>query len=144
MLSGFAAPAVSVVIPTFNRAHLLPEVLDSVLAQRECPSFEVVVVDDASTDGTAAVLAGCPGVRRVCHARNRGVAHARHTGVEHARGALLAFHDSDDLMLPGRLGSLARFLEEHPGVDAVYANGLVDIDGTEPRSPLVPAALASR
>src|SRR5215471_20731137 len=144
MVSEVAAPAVSVVIPTFNRACLLPEVLRSVRTQRACPSFEIVVVDDASTDDTASVLAAEPDVRVVRRPRNGGVARARQTGVEHSRGALLAFHDSDDLMLADRLGSLARFLEVHPEVDAVYANGLVEVEGTEPGGRLVPAALAGR
>src|SRR4029077_8290637 len=144
MVSEVAAPAVSVVIPTFNRARLLPEVLRSVRAQRACPGFEIVVIDDASTDDTAAVLAGQPDVRVVRRAHKGGGARARQTGVEHARGALLAFHDSDDLMLADRLGSLARFLETHPEVDAVYANGLAETDGGRSRGAVVPAALARR
>ena len=144
MVSEVAAPAISVVIPTFNHAHLLPEVLRSVRAQRACPSFEIIVVDDASTDDTATVLATQPDVRVVRRARNGGVAHARQTGVEHARGALLAFHDSDDLMLPDRLGSLARILEAHPEVDAVYANGLAETESGRPCGAVVHATLARR
>jgi glycosyltransferase involved in cell wall biosynthesis len=138
-------PRISVIIPTFNRAHLLPAALESVAAQRECPSFELVVVDDASTDGTPALLSTRgDGLRVVRLARNGGVARARQVGVEHARGPLLAFHDSDDLMLPGRLGRLARFLDEHPEVDAVFANGLVDGDGVTSDPTAVPPALARR
>jgi glycosyltransferase involved in cell wall biosynthesis len=142
MLSGLAVPAISVIIPTFDRAHLLPDVLDSVGAQRECPTFEVVVVDDASTDDTLGVLASRRDVRVVRLARNGGVARARQAGVEQARGTLLAFHDSDDLMLPGRLGILARFLEANAEVGAVYANGLVESGASA--GPLVPMALARR
>jgi len=144
MLSGGAVPAISVIVPTFDRAHLLPAVLDSVLAQRECPSFEVVVVDDASTDDTPAVLASRRDLRVVRLSRNGGVARARQAGAERARGALLAFHDSDDLMLPGRLGVLARFLEANPDAGAVFANGLVEADGSPDVGPLVPVALARR
>jgi glycosyltransferase involved in cell wall biosynthesis len=138
-------PRISVVIPTFNRAHLLPAALDSVRAQRDCPPFEVIVVDDASTDDTAAVLMSRrDDVHVVRLPDNAGVARARQAGVARARGALLAFHDSDDLMLPGRLGRLSRFLDHHPDVDAVFANGLVDGDLASPGATVVPAALARR
>lgn len=138
-------PRISVIVPTFNRAHLLPAALESVAAQRECPPFELVVVDDASTDGTRALLsARGDGLRLVCSARNGGVARARQVGVENARGSLLAFHDSDDLMLPGRLGRLSTFLDEHPAVDAVFANGLVDPDGITSDTTVVPSPLARR
>src|SRR5262249_57597959 len=106
--------------------------------------LEVVVVDDASTDDTARVLAAEPDVRVVRRARNGGVASARQTGLEHSRGALLAFHDSDDLMLADRLGSLARFLELHPDVDAVYANGLAETESGRPCGAVGPPPLARR
>jgi glycosyltransferase involved in cell wall biosynthesis len=136
-------PVISVVLPTFNRAHLLPAALDSVLAQRDCPSFEVVVADDGSTDDTAALLARYGRALRVVRlARNRGVAVARAAGVGQALGTLLAFHDSDDLMLPGRLGRLSDFLMTRPEVDAVFANGLVERDGALARATVVPRPLA--
>ena len=144
-LSTGAEPAISVIIPTFNRAHLLPATLASVAAQRECPPFEIVVVDDASTDATPESLSGWGDRLRVVRlAHNGGVARARQVGVEHARGRLLAFHDSDDLMLPGRLGRLTAFLEAHPDVDAVFANGLVDRDGVASEVGVVPPPLARR
>lgn len=139
------AARISVVIPTFDRAHMLSAVLDSVRAQRECPPFEVIVVDDASTDATPALLAArTEGLRVVRLARNAGVARARQAGVEQARGALLAFHDSDDLMLPDRLGRLADILDRHPDVDAVFANGLVDGDRVAAGVGVVPDTLARR
>jgi len=135
-------PVISVIVPTFNRAHLLGTAIDSVLAQRDCPPFEIMVVDDASTDDTATVLARYgPALRIVRLTRNGGVAGARAAGVAQAYGALLAFHDSDDLMLPGRLGRLAAFLAAHPDVDAVFANGLVD-DAATDATTVVPAPLA--
>jgi glycosyltransferase involved in cell wall biosynthesis len=124
-------PVISVIIPTFNRAHLLGAAIDSVLAQRDCPPFEIVVADDGSTDDTTALLSRFgPALRIVRLARNGGVAGARAAGVTRAHGLLLAFHDSDDLMLPGRLGRLAAFLGAHPDVDAVFANGLVGDDAS--------------
>src|SRR5262245_25642064 len=96
------SPVISVILPTFNRARLLEGALDSVLAQRECPAFEVVVTDDGSTDDTARLLSRYgPALCVVRRAQNGGVAVARAAGVARARGTLLAFHDSDDLMLPG-------------------------------------------
>jgi len=144
--SGLAEPPViSVVIPTYNRAPFLREVLDSVFAQRDCPPFEVVLVDDASTDDTAAVLAALPEpVEVVRLRRNGGVAAARQAGVARARGTLLAFHDSDDLMLPGRLARLADYLAEHPEVGAVVADGETESETGAPQGRVVPPALATR
>jgi glycosyltransferase involved in cell wall biosynthesis len=125
-------PAVAVIIPTYNRAALLPATLESVFGQRDCPPFEVVVVDDASTDDTPAVVAGVAHpVTYVRQATNGGVARARATGVRRSHAPLLAFHDSDDLMLPGRLGALARYLDAHPDVAAVFSNGVVEVGGRE-------------
>lgn len=137
------APVISIILPTFNRAHLLPAAIDSVLAQEECPPYEVVVADDGSTDETASLLARYGGALRVVRlARNGGVARARAAGVAQARGTLLAFHDSDDLMLPGRLGRLAAFLAAHPDVDAVFANGIVERAGADAGAAVVPRPLA--
>jgi glycosyltransferase involved in cell wall biosynthesis len=139
------APVISVVIPTHDRARFLHEALDGVFAQAECPPFEVIVVDDASTDDTPAVLARYPHpLRSVRLARNAGVAGARAAGVAEARGTLIAFHDSDDVMLPGRLGALAAYIGAHPEVGAVCANGEVVSAGGTPRGSAVPRALASR
>jgi len=122
-------PLVSVVIPTYNRAHLLPECLDSVLSQDFGP-FEIIVVDDGSTDNTSEVLARYGD--RVISVRqsNTGVAGARNLGVRVARGALVAFHDSDDKMLPGRLAAQVAFMEAHPEVAAVTGN--IVVQGSEP------------
>jgi glycosyltransferase involved in cell wall biosynthesis len=122
-----AAPAISVIIPAHNRATRLPGVLDSVFAQTDCPPFEVVVVDDASTDGTS-VAARAP-ARLIRLDQNAGVASARQRGAAAAHGALLAFHDSDDFMLPGRLGALAKVMADRPELGAVYANGVIEQDG---------------
>jgi glycosyltransferase involved in cell wall biosynthesis len=139
------APLISVVLPTFNRANLLQASLDSVLAQRGCPPYEVVVADDGSTDATPSLLARYgPLVRVVRLECNGGIARARAAGAAQARGSLLAFHDSDDLMLPGRLGGLAAFLDAHPDVDAVFANGVVERGGRDVGVTVVPPALARR
>lgn len=95
-------PLVSVIIPTYNRAHVLGRAIGSVLAQTYC-DFELIVVDDGSTDGTA----GLPILhdKRVTLIRqdNRGVSAARNTGIRHSNGELAAFLDSDDEWLPDKL-----------------------------------------
>jgi alpha-1,3-rhamnosyltransferase len=147
-MAGFTAeeaPVISVVIPTFNRAPFLKGMLASVFAQVDAPPYEVLLVDDASTDDTLAAVAatGLP-VTLVRLERNGGVARARQTGADGARGRFLAFHDSDDLMLPDRLGVLARHLAAHPDAGAVFSNGVVESDGGEPAGQVVPAELAQR
>jgi len=138
-------PEISVVIPTFNRAAFLPQMLASVFAQTDCPPFEVILVDDASTDDTPAVVAatGLP-VVLARQERNGGVARARQAGVGRARGRLIAFHDSDDLMLADRLGGLARYLDANPEVGAVFSNGIVASDEGQTVGHVVPDEQAKR
>lgn len=102
-------PTVSVIIPTYNRAHSVGAALDSVLAQ-EPPADEVIVVDDGSTDGTTEVLAAYGDRITVVRQDNAGAAAARNAGVRRARGDWVAFLDSDDLWRPGRLAALHRDL----------------------------------
>lgn len=127
-------PEVSVVVPTWNRAHVLGESLASVLAQ-DGVAFEVVVVDDGSTDGTAALLAAIDDPRlRTVSAPHEGISRARNRGIAASRAHLVAFHDSDDVALPGRLATPVHHLHEHPDVDVVIQNGVVlapDGSGTE-------------
>jgi glycosyltransferase involved in cell wall biosynthesis len=139
------APTISVVIPTFNRAPFLGSMLASVFAQADCPPYEVILVDDASTDDTAAAVAatGHP-VTLLRLEQNGGVARARQAGADRARGRLLAFHDSDDLMLPDRLGGLARHLAAHPEVGAVFSNGVVESATGEPAGLVVETSQAQR
>jgi glycosyltransferase involved in cell wall biosynthesis len=97
-------PEVSVVVPTHDREVLLRQTLRSILGQRGV-DFEVIVVDDGSSDGTTAAVAGLddPRVRLVRHARPLGVAAARNRGVAEATGPWLAFCDDDDLWAPDKL-----------------------------------------
>lgn len=91
-------PLVSIVIPVYNRASLIRETIDSCLRQSHCP-FEIILVDDCSTDDLASALLPFEEdirVRLVRHERNQGVSAARNSGVCAARGAYVAFLDSDD------------------------------------------------
>lgn len=105
---------VSVIIPTFNRAAFVREAVLSVLAQRGV-DFELIVVDDGSSDGTAELLAAEFGDSvRVLRSDNRGVSAARNLGARVSSGELLAFLDSDDLWLAEKLRLQVAFFRENP------------------------------
>lgn len=106
------SPRVSVIIPAYNRAWVLKEAIDSVLTQ-EYADFELIVVNDGSTDGTEDVLAGYAGIT-VVEQSNQGVSTARNKGVSHARGTYIAFLDSDDVWLPRKLSVQVGFFLKHP------------------------------
>jgi glycosyltransferase involved in cell wall biosynthesis len=105
-------PTVSVIIPTYNRAEAVQRTLDSVLDQT-FEGLEAIVVDDASTDDTAAVVAAYDDerVELVQHQRNRGGSAARNTGIAEATGEYIAFLDSDDEWLPRKLERQVAVLE---------------------------------
>ena len=115
-------PKVSVIIPTHNRLSLLRESVDSVLAQ-DFEDFELIVVDDGSTDGTAGEIERYGGrVRVLQHSENRGVSAARNRGILHARGKYIAFLDSDDLWIKGKLRIQAAFLDDNPHYPLCYTD----------------------
>lgn len=120
---------VTVVIPVHDRAHLLRRAIDSVRAQG-IDDWELLVVDDASVDGPDAVVAGLADgrVRLVRLEENRGAPVARNRGIELARGRFVAFLDSDDEWLPGKLERQLTMLEGDDRPDAV-------ISGFHERSP---------
>ena len=95
-------PLVSVIIPTYNRAAMLRDAVESVLSQT-FRDFELIVVDDGSTDGTGRLLAGYGDRLKVLRTRRRGVSAARNRAAAEAGGRWLAFLDSDDLWLPEKL-----------------------------------------
>ena len=116
-------PAVSVIIPTFNRRVMLGEAVASALAQRGA-EFELIVVDDGSTDGTwrclleiAATANERAGreIMRCLRTGNRGVAAAHNAGAVSARGEYLAFLDSDDLWFPAKLNRQLVYMRANPG-----------------------------
>jgi hypothetical protein len=106
-------PEVSVIIPTYNRRAMLREAIDSVLAQ-SFRAFELIVVDDGSTDGTADYLKSLNDSIRFKTIEHRGPAAARNRGVELARAPMLAFLDSDDLWAPRKLECHVAFMRANP------------------------------
>ena len=119
------SPKVSVVIPTYNRAALLPRAVDSVLSQT-LTDLELIVVDDASNDHTPNVVAAIddPRVRPFRHERNKGVSAARNTAITIARGEYTAILDDDDELLPNALEDLVALMETSPR-DVAFAYGWV-------------------
>jgi glycosyltransferase involved in cell wall biosynthesis len=99
--------SISVVIPAFNRAHSIGRAIDSALAQAGGDNrIDVIVVDDGSSDDLAGALAGYGDrIRLIRHERNAGAAAARNTGVANAAGDYIAFLDSDDVWLPGKIAA---------------------------------------
>lgn len=115
-------PAVSVIIPTRNRAALLEEAITSVFAQTY-QDWELIVVDDGSTDHTPSVVQRYDQrghLVRYHHQVSQGPGAARNTGLALARGEFIAFLDDDDLWLPEKLGTQVGYLRRHPDVGFVY------------------------
>jgi len=106
-------PLVSVIIPTYNRGWILKEAIDSVLAQ-DFRDFELIVVDDGSTDNTRQILDSYHQDLMVVRQPNRGVSAARNRGIAAAGGGLIAFLDSDDLWLPRKLSNQVVFFNSNP------------------------------
>lgn len=112
------SPAVSVILPVHNRADVLPRAIQSVLDQ-EFRDFELIVVDDGSTDGSAAAARAFADdrVRLIELDRNRGGNAARNEGIRAARAPLIAFLDSDDTYLPEKLAWTVAEFDRRPGLE---------------------------
>ena len=106
-------PLVSVIIPTYNRAWALAEAIDSVLAQNY-NNFELIVIDDGSTDNTSDLIDGYSGELTLIRQENAGVSAARNRGIESSRGDFIAFLDSDDTWLPQKLSRQVDFWGSYP------------------------------
>jgi len=120
-----SAPKVSVIIPTFNRAPLLPRAIDSIRAQT-FTDWEIILVDDGSTDDTAQLAqryAGQLGDRfQYIHQSNAGSSAARNRGLDAARGQFVAFLDSDDEFLPQKLERQLELFDRCPQLGLVYCD----------------------
>ncbi len=115
-------PQVSVIIPTFNSADTLAEAIESVLAQTS-RDYEIIVVDDGSTDGTRAVAERYANCIRYTAQQHRGPSAARNKGLGCASGEYVAFLDADDVFLSRKLELQCAFLDRHSEIDVVYSDG---------------------
>ncbi len=125
---GATGRTIGVVVPSYNRAGLLPETLDAILGQTRPPD-EVIVVDDGSADDTPAVLARYAPRVRAIRIDNSGDLVARNTGLRAAGSDLVAFCDSDDLWRPGFLAAMARLWQAEPRTLAAYGNFVIVREG---------------
>ncbi len=121
-VSTIGNPAVSVILPTFNRGHTILQAIQSVLALRH-EIVEIIVVDDGSSDDTLDIIAGLedPRLSVVSLKSNRGAGFARNTGIGLARAPYVAFIDSDDVWLADRLELPLSMLRSHPNVGVVLS-----------------------
>lgn len=115
------SPKVSVIIPAYNCARYIAEAIDSVLAQTY-QDFEIIVVDDESTDGTGEVVRRYADRVRYIRQDNRGPSGAKNTGIQAARGEYISTLDGDDLWLPQRLEKLVPLLDQQPELGFVYGD----------------------
>jgi glycosyltransferase involved in cell wall biosynthesis len=141
-LASAGLPSVSVVIPTYNRAQIVAEAVESALAQTVSP-LEVIVVDDGSSDGTRQRLASFGDRIVYIKQENQGVSAARNTGVRAARGDLIAFLDSDDVWHPRKLEIQLHYLQQHPETPLVGAATFTDASRKWPVLP-DPASLPAQ
>jgi glycosyltransferase involved in cell wall biosynthesis len=132
-------PTFSVIIATFNRAHLLPRSIQSVLNQT-FPHFELIIVDDGSTDHTRAVVEQIRDSRmRYVYQKNKGRSTARNAGVDLAKGQYVTFLDSDDEALPAWLEHFSQILQK-PNIGIVCA-GCVIIEKNRQKRTVLPEDL---
>lgn len=118
-------PVISMVTPSFQHGAFLERTMRSVLDQ-QYPRLEYIVQDGGSRDGTAELLDRYrPRLKAAASQKDRGQAHAVNLGFSHATGELMAYLNSDDLLLPGSLHYIAAYFRAHPEVDAVYGQRVV-------------------
>ncbi|NHN30201.1 glycosyltransferase [Paenibacillus agricola] len=113
-------PLFSVIIPTYNRDKYIARAIRSVLRQT-CEDYEIIVVNDGSTDRTEKIVSTFGDRVRYVYQKNLGPSEARNTGIRLARGKFIAFLDSDDLFLPNKLQRNKEFLNTHPDCDFLYS-----------------------
>ncbi len=122
-----SSPDVSVVVSTYNRADRLPLALDALLSQRGGVSYEVVVVDNNSSDGTAGVVSALipqsGGRLSYAFEANQGLSYGRNAGIARARAPIIALSDDDVRVAPDWIAQIARTFDEHPEID--YVGGRV-------------------
>ena len=122
-------PRVSVVIPTYKRAHLISRAIQSVLDQTY-QDFEIIVVDDGSTDNTEEIVQNYKEdrIRYIRHSVNKGAAAARNTGIKASRGKYIAFQDSDDEWFPDKLEQQIKVFDDASSEVGVVYSGFYRIE----------------
>lgn len=139
-------PLVSIILPTYNGSRYLSEAIDSCLAQT-CQSWELIVVDDCSSDVTPEIIASYvardPRIQSIRHTSNQKLPASLNTGHAAARGSYLTWISDDNRFLPPAIEEMTRFLENHPTVGVVYADCVL-IDDTGQYLRDFPAQPASR
>lgn len=123
-------PLVSVLVPCFNHELYIEECINSILSQ-DYDNFEVIVVNDGSTDSSAERIEALRQIHgfQFYHQENQGVSAALNNALSHARGEFVITHDSDDVMLAGRLRRQVAYMQEHPEVGLLGAS-VIYIDST--------------
>ncbi|MBD2387134.1 glycosyltransferase family 2 protein [Cylindrospermum sp. FACHB-282] len=118
-------PTVSVIIPTYQRGHIVSQAINSVLAQTYS-DYEIIVINDGSQDNTSQVLAQFSDHHRITaiHQANQGLSAARNAGIRSAKGKYIAFLDDDDLWEPQKLEKQISVLEANPGIGLIYSDSL--------------------
>jgi glycosyltransferase involved in cell wall biosynthesis len=127
-------PLVSILVPCYNYAHYLAECLDSIFAQQGDIDFELILIDDRSTDNTWEILSGLtdPRVRVLRNETNQGHGRTIETALRAARGKLVARIDPDDRLRPEFLELTTPIFEQHPDVGLVYGDAaLIDTTGRQ-------------
>src|ERR1700691_3917251 len=115
----------SVVMPAYNVAPFIRESVESVLCQT-FSNFELIVVDDGSTDGTSDQLSSLIDPRlHIVRQANSGSSSARNNGIRFASGQYIGFLDADDLWMPNKLEAHIRFLDEHPEIDLTFSRSQI-------------------
>ena len=131
-LAGDRCPTISIVTPAFNQGHTLNETIRSVISQ-DYPGLEYAVVDGGSTDETKEVLAKFKSNLSYCVSEpDRGQADAIVKGFRHSHGEIMAYLNSDDILMPGALSFVGRYFATHPKIDVIYGHRIVvDENGAE-------------
>jgi glycosyltransferase involved in cell wall biosynthesis len=136
-------PAISVIIATYNRAHFLGQTIESVI-QQQFKDFEMIVVDDGSTDDTREIVESFGSRVRYHYQSNQGAAAARNFGVQLSSAPWIAFQDSDDLCAPNHLSALYGYVRDHPECVLAFANGAYLAGPEHQRSTIIPTKKSQR
>ena len=132
--ASFPSPVVSIVMPTWNRAKVISDAIGSVQAQL-FTDWELIIIDDGSTDNTAEILAKFAGDQRIRHVKQPhvGASSARNRGLRLAQGSFIAYLDSDNLWYPGFLAAAVNAFEADPATDTVYGALITEVHGEDQR-----------